>query len=55
MPAHPGAGRLGRPKGTRERVIDGLPFIVVYRQDYAQNQRQILRVPHDAQQRPVAD
>jgi toxin ParE1/3/4 len=55
LPEHSGAGRLGRLKGSRELVIEGLPFIVVYRQDYALDQLQILRVLHDAQQRPTAD
>lgn len=55
LPEHPGAGRLGRLKGTRELVIDGLPFILVYRQDYPLNQLQILRVLHDTQQWPIAD
>jgi toxin ParE1/3/4 len=52
---HPGAGRLGRLKGSRELVIDGLPFIVIYRQEHALGQLQILRVLHDAQQWPTAD
>ena len=55
LSAHPSAGRLGRLKGTRELVIDGLPFIVVYRQHYILNQLQILRVLHDAQQWPMAN
>lgn len=54
LPEHPGAGRLGRLKGTRELVIDGLPFIVIYRQNYALDQLQILRVLHGAQQWPSA-
>jgi toxin ParE1/3/4 len=29
---HPNAGRFGRLKSTRELVIDGVPFLVVYRQ-----------------------
>lgn len=55
LPEHPGAGRLGRLKGSRELVIDGLPFVVIYRQNYALNQLQILRVLHDAQQWPTTD
>lgn len=54
LPAHPGAGRLGRHKGSRELVIDGLPFIVVYRQDHTLDQLHILRVLHSAQQWPTA-
>lgn len=52
LPAHPAAGRPGRVKGTRELVIDGVPFIVIYRQIERLNQVQILRVLHDAQQWP---
>ena len=51
---HPNAGRFGRLKGTRELVIDGVPFLVVYRQAERLNQIQILRVLHDAQQWPSA-
>ncbi|MFO1389418.1 type II toxin-antitoxin system RelE/ParE family toxin [Cellvibrio sp.] len=49
---HPKAGRIGRVKNTRELVIDGIPFLVVYRQ---LNEIQVLRVLHDAQQWPSAD
>lgn len=49
LPEPPGAGRPGRLKGSRELVIDGLPFIVIYRQDYAPDQLQILRMLHGAQ------
>jgi len=52
LPDHPDGGRLGRVKGTRELVIDGIPFVVVYRQMSASNELQILRVLHDAQQWP---
>jgi toxin ParE1/3/4 len=52
LPDHPGAGRAGRVKGTRELVIDGIPFIVIYRKVERLNQVQILRVLHDAQQWP---
>ncbi len=48
LPDHPGAGRPGRVKGTREFVIDGIPFTAVYRQLEKQNQLQVLRVLHDA-------
>ena len=49
---HPKAGRIGRVKNTRELVIDGIPFLVVYRQ---LNEIQVLRVLHEAQQWPSAD
>lgn len=55
LPDHPGAGRPGRLKGSRELVIDGLPFIVIYRQDYVLDQLQTLRVLHGAQQWPTAN
>jgi len=51
---HPRAGRHGRLKNTRELVIDGLPFIVVYRLQADSSYIQILRVLHDAQQWPGA-
>lgn len=50
LPDHPQAGRLGRVKGTRELVIDGVPFIVIYRIVESLMQIEILRVMHDAQQ-----
>lgn len=50
LPAHPGAGRIGRIQGTRELVIEGLPYITIYRD--MSDEIQILRVLHDAQQWP---
>lgn len=47
---HPQAGRIGRVKDTRELVIDGLPFIVVYR---VIHELQILRVLHESQHWPT--
>ena len=52
---HPRAGRQGRLKNTRELVINGLPFIVIYRENIRANCLEILRVLHDAQQWPNAD
>ena len=52
---HPSAGRFGRLKDTRELIIDGVLFLVVYRQMERLNQIQILRVLHDAQQWPSAN
>lgn len=43
---HPTMGRPGRVSGTRELVISGTPFIVVYR--VAVPSVQILRVLHHA-------
>ncbi len=50
---HPQAGRPGRVCGTRELVIDGIPFILIYRIVDRLGQLQILRVLHDAQQWPA--
>lgn len=46
----PRAGRMGRVKGTREWVVDGVPFTVVYRYLEPGQLVQILRVLHQAQQ-----
>ena len=47
---HPAAGRLGRVKNTRELVINGVPFIVIYREVKNLQRIEVLRVLHDAQQ-----
>jgi toxin ParE1/3/4 len=54
LSAHPQAGRLGRVSGTRELVIDGIPFTVIYRK-IDTTQLQILRVLHDVQEWPRAN
>ena len=46
----PGIGRPGRVRGTREFVVTGTPFILVYRVQGAQVE--ILRVLHGRQQWP---
>ncbi len=46
----PGIGRPGRVRGTREFVVTGTPFILVYRIQNAQVE--ILRVLHGHQQWP---
>ena len=51
LPAHPRAGRIGRVTDTRELVVEGVPFIVIYRQ-VGSDQLQVIRVLHDAQQWP---
>lgn len=48
--SHPAAGRMGRVEGTRELVLNGLPFVVVYRE--FPGEVQILRVLNDSQQWP---
>ena len=52
LPNHPEAGRLGRVNNTRELVISGVPFIVIYRIAKGLQRIEILRVLHDAQQWP---
>jgi toxin ParE1/3/4 len=54
LPTHPRAGRIGRVSGTRELVVEGAPFIVIYRQ-IGSDQLQVIRVLHDAQQWPSAN
>lgn len=49
---HPEAGRSGRVKNTRELVITGVPFIVIYREVKTLQRIEVLRVLHDAQQWP---
>ena len=51
LPAHPRAGRIGRVTDTRELAVEGVPFIVIYRQ-VGSDQLQVIRVLHDAQQWP---
>ncbi len=52
LSTHPQAGRPGRISGTRELVIDGIPFVLIYRIVDRLGQVQILRVLHHAQQWP---
>ena len=47
---HPNLGRTGRVRGTRELVISGSPFVVIYRVRF--DQIQILRVLHHARKWP---
>ena len=54
LPEYPRAGRQGRVRNTRELVVDGIPFIVIYRESVSANCIEILRVLHDAQQWPTA-
>jgi toxin ParE1/3/4 len=50
LKAHPQLGRKGRVRGTRELVIAGIPYIVVYRA--RKSAIEIARVLHGAQQWP---
>jgi toxin ParE1/3/4 len=51
---HPSAGRQGRLKHTRELVINGTPFVVIYKASASSHCIEVLRVLHSAQQRPTA-
>ena len=51
---YPRAGRRGRVKNTRELVVDGVPFVVIYRENSNTNCIEILRVLHESQQWPTA-
>ncbi len=56
LPLHPYLGRAGEHvPGTRELVIPGTPFIVVYRVREADDTVQVLRVRHGAQEWPPED
>lgn len=48
---HPGAGRAGRIKGTRELVVSGTPFVVPYR--FRRDLIQILAVIHASRKWPT--
>jgi toxin ParE1/3/4 len=50
LSGHPRLGRTGRVRGTRELVIAGTPFIVVYRTEG--NQTIVLAVLHGARRWP---
>jgi len=50
---YPDAGRSGRVVGTRELVITGTSFIVVYRNHRRLGELQVLRVLHNARQWPA--
>jgi len=49
LSANPMIGRLGRARGTRELIFDGLPYIVAYR---VTDQVEILAIVHTARQWP---
>ncbi len=54
LTAHPHLGRPGRMKGTRELVIVGTPFILVYRIRRKIGCIELFRFLHGAQQWPQA-
>jgi addiction module RelE/StbE family toxin len=50
IPLFPRIGRVGKVEGTREWVLRGLPYIIVYRIDEEREAVTILAVFHGAQQ-----
>jgi toxin ParE1/3/4 len=50
LPQFPRSGRIGRVKGTRERVIGRTPYLLVYR--VVSGRVRILRVYHSARKWP---
>jgi toxin ParE1/3/4 len=46
----PNRGRKGRKPGTREMLISGLPFVIIYR--VGQEAVEIARILHTSQQWP---
>lgn len=55
LPQHPEMGRVGRVKGTRELVVGGTPFIVIYRVKPKAGRVEVLRVLHGAQRWPAPE
>jgi plasmid stabilization system protein ParE len=51
IPLFPRIGRIGKVEGTREWILRGLPYIVVYQIDEAREAVTILGIFHGAQQR----
>ena len=49
---HPDIGRPGRTEGTRELVISGTPFIIVYRHKPRSKRIELIRLLHGAQEWP---
>lgn len=48
----PEIGRLGRRQGTRELVVTGTPYVIMY--ELAEDRVEILRVMHGARRWPRA-
>jgi plasmid stabilization system protein ParE len=47
----PSLGRRGRVDGTREWIVAGLPYVIVYQVDEAREAVVVLGIFHGAQQR----
>ncbi|MGE0457522.1 MAG: type II toxin-antitoxin system RelE/ParE family toxin [Bauldia sp.] len=52
--AFPRIGRPGRISGTRERVVSGLPYVVVYLIDQAAREVQVAAIFHTSRGDPPA-
>jgi toxin ParE1/3/4 len=55
LASYPELGRVGRVGETRELVVAGTKFVVVYRIRVQQARLEILRILHGAQQWPPTD
>lgn len=51
IPAFPDIGRKGKVEGTREWIVRGLPYLIVYRVDHVARTVTILSIFHGAQNR----
>ena len=51
IPSFPDIGRKGKVEGTREWIVRGLPYIIVYRVDHVLRAVTILSIFHGAQDR----
>lgn len=51
IPSFPDIGRKGKVEGTREWIVRGLPYIIVYRVDHVARMVTILSIFHGAQNR----
>ena len=52
LSVYPELGRAGRKQGTRELVISGTSFVVIYRVKLKEKRVEILRVLHSSQKWP---
>jgi toxin ParE1/3/4 len=56
LPRHPEMGRMGRVRGTRERVVTRTPCLIPYRIPYRSRPKviELLRVLHGRQEWPAS-